>query len=214
MTVKHTGAAMDEDLEPQDKAKIEALVRDLKTMRDGRCGSCGKAVCGHEALMSLTMGFKDDPRCWSCLAEAMGHEKEALRDHIFAYIRHRRCHHEGWLWADREEGCDPGALPGCLWPDSSAASQEHSWPLSSSVLNAKLVEDADHDAEWDAGGLGCGDLVLELRIRLQALKPGHVLKLIATDEGAPEDLPAWCRMTGNPLIVSRHPVYLIQRRRR
>jgi tRNA 2-thiouridine synthesizing protein A len=55
------------------------------------------------------------------------------------------------------------------------------------------------DAEWDAGDLGCGDLVLQLRQRLRAM-PGRVLKVIALDPGAPEDLPAWCRMTGNELV--------------
>jgi tRNA 2-thiouridine synthesizing protein A len=55
------------------------------------------------------------------------------------------------------------------------------------------------DAEWDAGDLGCGDLVLRLRQRLRAM-PGRVLKVIALDPGAPEDLPAWCRVTGNELV--------------
>jgi tRNA 2-thiouridine synthesizing protein A len=203
---------MNEDLDPQDRAKIEALVCDLKVIRESRCSACGAAVCGHESLMSLTMGFKNDPKCWTCLADAMGHGKEALRDHIFAYIQHRPCHHEGWLWADREEGFEPGSLPRCLWPDHSAAKVEQPCPLPQSLLNEKLVSDADYDFEWDAGGIGCGDLVLELRIRLQSLKPGRVLKLIATDSGAPEDLPAWCRMTGNTLIAFYHPVYLIQRK--
>jgi tRNA 2-thiouridine synthesizing protein A len=55
------------------------------------------------------------------------------------------------------------------------------------------------DAEWDAGDLGCGELVLDLRKRLRAM-PGRVLKLRALDPGAPEDLPAWCRLTHNELI--------------
>jgi len=54
-------------------------------------------------------------------------------------------------------------------------------------------------AVWDAGDLGCGDLVLELRGRLAAI-PGRVLRVIALDPGAPEDIPAWCRLTGHALI--------------
>lgn len=204
---------MKEDIDPQDRIKIEALLCDLKVMLESRCSTCGATVCGHEALMSLTMGFKDEPKCWACLAEALEHRKEALRDHLFAYIKHRPCHHEGWLWADREEGFEPGTLPGCLWPAHSGGGCEQPWPLSKSSLNVKLVSDTDYDSEWDAGGMGCGDLVLELRIRLQSLKPGRVLKLTATDSGAQEDLPAWCRMTGNALIAFHHPVYLIQRKR-
>jgi tRNA 2-thiouridine synthesizing protein A len=203
---------MNEDMESQDRIKIEALLCDLRLLQKSCCSTCGAVVCGHESLMSLTMGFKDAPKCWTCLADAMEHEKEALRDHIFAYIKHRPCHHEGWLWADQEEGFEPGSLPGCLWPADSQNSGEQEWPLSWSGMNARLVSDADYNAEWDAGGIGCGDLVLELRIRLQPLKPGHVLKLTATDSGAPVDLPAWCRMTGNTLIAFHHPVYLIQRK--
>jgi NifU-like protein involved in Fe-S cluster formation/TusA-related sulfurtransferase len=52
---------------------------------------------------------------------------------------------------------------------------------------------------WDAGDLGCGDLVLELRGRLRAI-PGRVLRVIAFDPGAPEDIPAWCRLTGHALV--------------
>ncbi|WP_428664197.1 sulfurtransferase TusA family protein [Reyranella sp.] len=55
------------------------------------------------------------------------------------------------------------------------------------------------DAEWDAGDLGCGELVLDLRKRLKAM-PGGVLRVIANDLGAPQDLPAWCRLTRNELL--------------
>jgi tRNA 2-thiouridine synthesizing protein A len=55
------------------------------------------------------------------------------------------------------------------------------------------------DEEWNAGDMGCGDLVLRLRFRLRAM-PGKVLKVIARDPGAPEDLPAFCRMTQDELI--------------
>ena len=56
-----------------------------------------------------------------------------------------------------------------------------------------------HDDMWDAGDLGCGELVIHLRSRLRAV-PGKVLKLIARDPGAPADIPAYCRMTGHQLI--------------
>jgi len=74
------------------------------------------------------------------------------------------------------------------------------------------VDAVDVDVEWDAGDLGCGELVLELRMRLEAMRSGHVLRLIARDLGAPQDLPAWCRMTGHTLVSQQHPVYLIRRR--
>jgi tRNA 2-thiouridine synthesizing protein A len=68
------------------------------------------------------------------------------------------------------------------------------------------------DAEWDAGDMGCGELVLELRMRLQPMQPGQLFKLTARDPGALEDLPAWCRLTGHRLVMAVHPVYWIGRR--
>jgi tRNA 2-thiouridine synthesizing protein A len=53
---------------------------------------------------------------------------------------------------------------------------------------------------WDAGDMGCGELIMYLSMRLKAM-PGEVLKLIARDAGAPEDLPAYCRMTGHKLLL-------------
>ncbi len=71
----------------------------------------------------------------------------------------------------------------------------------------------DWVSEFDAGAMGCGELVLELRSRLREIEPGQVLRLIAEDPGAVEDIPAWCRMTGNSIVDAKHPVYLIERKR-
>jgi tRNA 2-thiouridine synthesizing protein A len=70
------------------------------------------------------------------------------------------------------------------------------------------------DATWDAGNLGCGDLLLQLRFRIETLEPGRVLRLVALDPGAPADLPAWCRLTGHALVAAEHPVYFIRRKER
>src|SRR5262249_2097513 len=66
--------------------------------------------------------------------------------------------------------------------------------------------------QWDAGELGCGELVLELRFRLSAPRPGELFRPIAPHPRAPADTPAWCRMTGHTLLTTQHPVYLIQRK--
>lgn len=68
------------------------------------------------------------------------------------------------------------------------------------------------DAEWDAQDLGCGELVFELRTRVRDLSPGQVLRLRATDAGAPADIPAWCSLTGHHLVSAAPPEYLIRRR--
>ena len=66
------------------------------------------------------------------------------------------------------------------------------------------------DEEWDAGDLGCGELLLELSQRLGRMRPGQVIKVTALDLGAPADMPAWCRLTGHALLHMDPPVYVIQ----
>lgn len=68
------------------------------------------------------------------------------------------------------------------------------------------------DETWNAGDLGCGELVIDLRQRVRKLQPGQAFHLIASDPGAIEDIPAWCRLTGHPLKQADHPNYLIQRK--
>jgi len=68
------------------------------------------------------------------------------------------------------------------------------------------------DAEWDAGDLGCGEVLVMLRSRMRGLAAGQVLRLTVRDRGAPEDLPAWCRMTERRLLRADHPHYWIEQR--
>lgn len=65
---------------------------------------------------------------------------------------------------------------------------------------------------WNAGEMGCGELLIELALRIKQLEPGQVFELTALDPGAVEDIPAWCRLTGHGLISAQHPVYQIRRR--
>jgi tRNA 2-thiouridine synthesizing protein A len=75
------------------------------------------------------------------------------------------------------------------------------------------VNDAESpNVVWDAGDLACGVLLLKLRGRMETMRPGQVLRLVAQDAGTPEDLPAWCRLTGHTLLSAEHPVYLIRRK--
>ncbi|MEP9365902.1 sulfurtransferase TusA family protein [Xanthobacter sp. VNH20] len=52
---------------------------------------------------------------------------------------------------------------------------------------------------YDTGYTGCGDLVLLLRIKLRSM-PGELVRIVARDPAAPEDIPAWCRLTRNELV--------------
>jgi arsenite methyltransferase len=49
----------------------------------------------------------------------------------------------------------------------------------------------------DAGNMGCGDVTLLLRKELKLFAPGTVVALRSRVPAVAEELPAWCRMTGN-----------------
>jgi tRNA 2-thiouridine synthesizing protein A len=57
----------------------------------------------------------------------------------------------------------------------------------------------------DAGATACGDLILMIAQAMKALSSGQVLHVVAYDRGAGEDIPAWCRMTGNTLAHQAIP---------
>jgi tRNA 2-thiouridine synthesizing protein A len=65
---------------------------------------------------------------------------------------------------------------------------------------------------WDAGDLGCGELVMALHLRMKGLRGGDIFRVTATDPAAPEDLPAWCRLCGHTLVAMHHPNYWIRRK--
>lgn len=54
----------------------------------------------------------------------------------------------------------------------------------------------------DAGETACGDLIMLIFQRMKSLRPGQILEVIAHDPGAPVDIPAWCRQTGNHLLYT------------
>ncbi len=69
-----------------------------------------------------------------------------------------------------------------------------------------------HDA-WDAGHLACGPMLLVVKGRIERLATGQVFRLVTLDEGAPVDVPAWCRLSGHTLLAASHPVYYLSRRK-
>ena len=68
------------------------------------------------------------------------------------------------------------------------------------------------DLVLDVGDTLCGALALLLKAKLAELEPGSVLQVVARDSAAPEDLPAWCELTGHPLLRCEHPNYWIRRK--
>ncbi len=58
------------------------------------------------------------------------------------------------------------------------------------------------DRELDCKGLLCPMPIVKLSKEVRAMQAGQVLKMIATDKGAPADVQAWSRQTGNELLDS------------
>ena len=74
----------------------------------------------------------------------------------------------------------------------------------------------DFDTELDAKGLACPMPILRAQRQLLRMVSGQVLRVIATDKGAPNDFAAFCKNTGNELLSSTELngefQFLIQRR--
>lgn len=65
-----------------------------------------------------------------------------------------------------------------------------------------------HDVSFDGGRLDCGSgLLLLIRRHIDPLPAGGLLEIRSTEPSVEEDLPSWCRMTGNDLLstVRRGP---------
>jgi tRNA 2-thiouridine synthesizing protein A len=56
------------------------------------------------------------------------------------------------------------------------------------------------DATLDCIGLYCPVPIYNTANKLKELQVGQVLEILADDDGIKEDMPAWCRTTGNELL--------------
>jgi tRNA 2-thiouridine synthesizing protein A len=54
--------------------------------------------------------------------------------------------------------------------------------------------------ELDCKGLMCPMPIVELSKKIKKLNIGDILDLVSDDVGSKEDIPAWCRRTGNELM--------------
>jgi tRNA 2-thiouridine synthesizing protein A len=74
----------------------------------------------------------------------------------------------------------------------------------------------DFDTELDARGLSCPLPILRAKKSLSQMNSGQVLRIVATDRGAPNDFAEFCRKTGNELLSSTMQegefTFLIRRR--
>ena len=56
------------------------------------------------------------------------------------------------------------------------------------------------DETLDCVGLYCPMPIANTAKKLKELEVGQVLEVLADDEGIKEDMPAWCKTTGNEFL--------------
>jgi tRNA 2-thiouridine synthesizing protein A len=56
------------------------------------------------------------------------------------------------------------------------------------------------DAKLDCFGLLCPMPIIQTEEKMKEMNVGEVLEIISTDKGIKEDMPAWCRLTGQEYI--------------
>lgn len=189
-------------------ARTATLQATVDAVARRRCTTCSTPLCGHDALLAVVLGSKNAPRCARCAATETHETVPTLAERAVQWIVRRDCFAHVWRRAGEREGFGGVDRPPCLFatlaptvrapaPSAAPASALHAAPA----------------ATWDAGDMGCGDLVLELRMRLRELPAGAVLHVVARDPAAPVDLPAWCGLVGHTLLSAIHPHYDIRRKR-
>ena len=56
------------------------------------------------------------------------------------------------------------------------------------------------DVTLDTFGLLCPMPIVKTAEKIKEIEIGQVLEILSTDEGIKEDMPAWCRATGNEYL--------------
>ncbi|MCA9759316.1 MAG: sulfurtransferase TusA family protein [Candidatus Eisenbacteria bacterium] len=73
-----------------------------------------------------------------------------------------------------------------------------------------LPSDWEVSSRFDGGDGGCGEMLLDMRIHFRPLCSGARVAVLAPGEGAPVEIPAWCRVTGHRLLEANPPFYWIE----
>jgi len=195
-----------------EKIRAENVIAEAEARWGSACAGCGADLHGLDVVLSLFLGDKGALRCVGCAARGLGRAPEEFVRGAVPHLSRLECWSGGWRHAEarlRREGKWPArGIPEDVRltrTEEGEKEQEEEF----TAFEAAYAADAASPA-WDAGDAACGDLVLELRLKLRAMQPGQILRVRATDPGAPGDLPAWCRLTGHTLLRFRHPEYWIQ----
>ncbi|MGV9173490.1 MAG: sulfurtransferase TusA family protein [Promethearchaeia archaeon] len=65
---------------------------------------------------------------------------------------------------------------------------------------SEKVKNLEIDKELDTRGLFCPEPLFEVRNTSQTLEKGQILKVLADDPAAEEDLTRWAKRTGTELL--------------
>ncbi len=63
--------------------------------------------------------------------------------------------------------------------------------------------------ELDARNLMCPLPVIRAQDKIKTLQPGDQLKVISSDPGALNDIPAWCRINGHRVLETHRDEYQV-----
>jgi len=66
------------------------------------------------------------------------------------------------------------------------------------VLKKELNLETDH--KLDTFGLLCPMPIIKTAEKMKEMKAGEVLEVTSSDPGIKEDMPAWCKSTGNEFL--------------
>ena len=192
----------------RDPIRAEDVIAEVERQWAQPCAGCARGLIGHDIVISLLMGHKDRPHCAHCLAAATQRPLADFARHVRTNVSRLDCFRAGWQHADRRLRGTGDSAAG-LWSFEFPMESEDSDDESPELIHDSSIPAA---AYFDAGDMSCGDLVLELRNQMRELSAGDVLQVRATDPGAPADLPAWARVTGNTLVRHERPLYWFRRR--
>lgn len=71
------------------------------------------------------------------------------------------------------------------------------------LLSSSFMSENHPEIILDVTGLLCPLPVLKARKRLEAMRPGHVLKVVATDPLSAIDMPHFCSEQGHALLEQK-----------
>jgi tRNA 2-thiouridine synthesizing protein A len=56
------------------------------------------------------------------------------------------------------------------------------------------------DQILDCYGLLCPMPIIQTALKIKEMRIGEILEVVSTDKGIKEDMPAWCRQTGQEFL--------------